>query len=300
MTWREATRDEIYAYYDQEFPGYTDQLPEFITATGPKEFGLSFRDRHPIRKDERPDRDFVRRSTWRTDSTGERRAQNFDGFEDVLSFIQAPARNDPFGDSEYALADPDLLVKSDPVSAGVYYGLDNWERPWVLAVDIDAKDIAKARAERELKDAEIDAHDDDRSRTEVLLAESGIKAADPAGYPYAFEDLDQAIEYGFQTREIFRTKLSALDTMIVYSGQGVHVYLVDDEPEHDYDEQSREVLNDYLIERYEIPIDPVVTADRSRLLRVPYSLHTEVCRVVQPIKSRVFDPRTDAQPQFLE
>ncbi|WP_114579231.1 DNA primase [Saliphagus sp. LR7] len=300
MTWREATRDEIYAYYDQEFPEYTDQLPSFITATGPKEFGLSFRDRHPIRKDDRPDRGFIRRATWRTDSTGGRRAQNFDGFEDVLSFFQAPARNDPFGDSKYALADPDLLVKSDPVSAGVYYGLDNWERPWVIAVDIDAKDIAAVRAERELEDAEIDADQDDRSRTEVLLAESGIKAADPDGYPYAFEDLERVIEYGFETRDIFETEFNADETMVVYSGQGVHVYLLDDDPEHDYDEQSREVLNDFLIERYEIPIDPVVTADRSRLLRVPYSLHAEVCRIVQPIDSPAFDPQADARPQFLE
>ncbi|ELY62624.1 bifunctional DNA primase/polymerase [Natronococcus jeotgali] len=300
MTWREATRDEIFAYYDQEFPEYTDQLPGFITATGPKEFGLSFRDRHPICKDDRPDRDFIRRATWRTDSTGERIAQHFDGFEDVRSFIQAPAHNDPYRDSEYALADPDLLVKSDPVSEGVYYGLDNWERPWVIAVDIDAKDIAIARADRELEEAEIDAHHDDRSHTEILLTESGIQVADPAGYPYAFEDLERTIEYGFETRDIFETEFDADETMVVYSGQGVHVYLLNDDSEHDYDEQSREVLNDFLIDRYGIPIDPVVTADRSRLLRVPYSLHAEVCRVVQPIDSPAFDPQTDARPQFLE
>ncbi|WP_114578504.1 DNA primase [Saliphagus sp. LR7] len=302
MTWRKASRDEIYTYYNQEFPAYTDQIPGFITATGPKEFGLSFRDRHPIRKDGRPDRDFIRRATWRTDSTGEQLSHNFDGFEDVLSFIQSPARHDPFGDSEYALADPDLLVKSDPVSAGVYYGLDNWERPWVIAVDIDAKDIAAARAERELAEVEsdYDTHHDERTRDEKLLGESGIKAADPADYPYAFEDLERAIEYGFETRDIFESEFSAEETMVVYSGQGVHVYLLDDDPEHDYDESSREVLNDLLIERYEIPIDPVVTADRSRLLRVPYSLHAEVCRVVQPIDSPAFNPRTDARPQFLE
>ncbi|WP_114579426.1 DNA primase [Saliphagus sp. LR7] len=301
MTWREATRDEIYSYYDQEFPEYTDELPAFITATGPKEFGLSFRDRHPIRKDGQPDRDFIRRATWRTDSTGDQISQNFDGFEEVLSFIRSPARNDPFDDSEYALADPDLLVKSDPVSEGVYYGLDNWERPWVIAVDIDAKDIAAARADRELdEETHSDADQDERSREEMLLAESGIHAADPAGYPYAFEDLDRALDYGFETREIFKDEFSAEDTMVVYSGQGVHVYLLDRDPEHDYDESSREVLNDLLIERYGIPIDPVVTADRSRLLRVPYSLHAEVCRVVQPIDSPAFDPRTDALPRFLE
>ena len=88
--------------------------------------------------------------------------------------------------------------------------------------------------------------------------------------------------------------------LVVYSGQGVHVYLLDDDLDHRYDEKSREVLNDLLLERYEIPIDPVVTADRSRLLRVPYSLHADVCRVVQPIESPAFDPRTEARPQVLE
>ncbi|MFC4989612.1 DNA primase [Saliphagus infecundisoli] len=302
MTWREATRDEIYTYYTEEFPEYTDQLPGFIMATAPKEFGISFRERHPIRKKERPDRNFIRRATRRTDSNGEQISQNFGGLEDVLSFIQSPARHDPFQGSEYALVDPDLIEKSDPVSAGVYYGLDNWERSWVVAVDIDAKDIAAARAERELdgEHGPFAMDQENPSRSEMLLADSGIRDADPAGYPYAFEDINRAIEYGFDTQDIFEADFTAEETMVVYSGQGVHVYLLDDDLEHDYDEKSREVLNDLLIERYEIPIDPVVTADRSRLLRVPYSLHADVCRVVQPIESPSFDPRTDAQPQFLE
>ncbi|UHQ98820.1 DNA primase (plasmid) [Natrinema zhouii] len=300
MTWRQATRGEVYAYYTEEFPEYVDQLPPFITPTAPKEFGISFRERHPIRKAERPDRDFIRRPTWRTDSDGEPIAQNFSNVEELVSFIQSPARYDPFQGSKYALADPDLLEKSDPISDGVYYALDNWDRSWVLAVDIDAKDIATARAERELDENDLEIQSTDVSRDDALLAESEIRDADPRGYPYSFEDIDRAIEYGFETRDLFMDVFAAEKTMVVYSGQGVHVYLLDNELEYGYDEKSREVLNDLLLERYEIPIDPVVTADRSRLLRVPYSLHAEVCRVVQPIESPAFDPRTEARPQFLE
>lgn len=303
MTWRAATRDELYTYYTEEFPAYTDQLPSFITPTAPKEVGISFRDRHPIRNENRPDRNFIRRNTWRTDSDSEPMSQNFTGFKELLSFIQSPARHDPFHGSEYALVDPDVLEKGDPISAGVYYGLDNWKRSWVLAIDIDAKDIAIARADSEVLDERGDerkVHTETKSRKEALLAESGIHDADPAGYPYAFQDIERAIEYGFETRDIFEDDFNAARTMVVYSGQGVHVYLLDDDPEHRYDEKSREVLNDLLLERYEIPIDPVVTADRSRLLRLPYSLHADVCRIVQPINSPAFDFRTDARPQFLE
>jgi len=166
------------------------------------------------------------------------------------------------GGSEYALADPDLLEKSDPISDGVYYGLDNWDRSWVLAVDIDAKDIAKARAERDLDETGLEIQSEDTSRDDALLAESEIRDADPTGYPYSFEDINRAIEYGFETHEIFTDVFAAEETMVVYSGQGVHVYLLDDELEYGYDEKSREVLNDLLLERFEIPIDPVVTADR--------------------------------------
>lgn len=300
MTWRDATRDEIYAYYTDEFPEYTDHLPSFVSSTAPKEFGISFRDRHPIRKEDRPNRDFIRRNTWRTGSDGEPLSQNFTGFEELLSFIQSPARHDPFQGSEYALVDPDLTENPDPISEGVYYGLDNWERSWVIAVDIDAKDIATARAERERDDEPPATTREGVSREEMLLVESGIRDADPAGYPYAFEDIDRALEYGFETRDIFEADFTAEETMVVYSGQGVHVYLLDDDPAHHYDEKSREVLNDLLIERYEIPIDPVVTADRSRLLRMPYTLHADVCRVIQPIDSPAFDARTDAHPQFLD
>ncbi|GAA0291586.1 DNA primase [Halarchaeum salinum] len=293
MTWRAATRDDLDTYYTDEFPDYVDDLPSFITATGPKQYALAFDHPHPVRKDEVPDKDFVRRDTWQTDAAGERQQAEFDGFDDVLDFIQHPARNDPLGGSEFALADPGLLDQPDPRPDAVYYALDNWERPWVLLVDIDAKTIARERAADALPQDTSDRDD------EALLEATGILDADPTGYPYAFEDVDQAIEYGFEVRDIFADDFDAEETMVVYSGQGVHVYLLDTDLAHRYDAQSREVLNDLLLESYDIPIDPVVTADRRRVARLPYSLHADVSRIVQPIESPQFDPRT-ATPAFLD
>jgi len=98
---------------------------------------------------------------------------------------------------------------------------------------------------------------------------------------------------------IFEDDFNAEETMVVYSGQGVHIYLLDTNLAHRYDAKSREVLNDLLQETYEIPIDPVVTADRRRVARLPYSLHADVCSVVQPIESPNFDVRS-ATPEVLQ
>ncbi|WP_226024053.1 DNA primase [Halomicrobium salinisoli] len=292
MTWRQATREEIYTYYAEEFPRYVDDLPEFITADGPKQYAVAFRDPHPVRKDDVPDKDFIRRDTWQTDASGERTSPEFSTFEDVVELIRHPARNDPLGRSRFALADPEVLEEPEPRPDAVYYALDHWKRPWALLVDIDAKEIARERA------ADTVFRDVDEQDDEALLDAAGILDAAPEGYPYAFEDIDRAIEYGFEVRDIFEDDFNAEVTMVVYTGQGVHVYLLDTDPAHRYDEQSREVLNDLLLESYEIPIDPVVTADRRRVARLPYSLHADVCSIVQPIERADFDVRS-ATPEVI-
>lgn len=292
MTWRQATREEIYTYYADEFPSYVDQLPSFITASGPKQYALAFREPQPVRKNGVPAKDFIRRDTWQTNASGDRTTAEFSDFDDVDEFIRHPARNDPLGRSEFALADPDLLEKPDPRPDAVYYALDHWDRPWILLVDIDAKTIARERAAQAVSD------DADERDAEELLDTAGIVEAEPAGYPYAFEDIDRAIEYGFEVRDIFEDDFNAEETMVMYSGQGVHVYLLDTDSVHRYDAKSREVLNDLLLDTYEIPIDPVVTADRRRVARLPYSLHTDVCSIVQPIEGPNFDIRS-ATPEVL-
>lgn len=294
LAWRETTREELQTYYTETFPDQIEELPSFLTADGPKQYAIAFREAYPVQQENTPERSFIRRDTWRTTSSGERTVQQFDSREHLVDFIQHPARHDPAQGSNYALADPDLLERPEPCPDAVYYALDHWERPWVLAVDIDAKDIAAQRAVGEISGVETaDSVGTDQ------LGDAGVLDSAPDGYPYTFRDIEQALEYGFTVKEIFEDDFAADETMVVYSGQGCHVYLLDTDCKHRYDEQSREVINDLLLEEYEIPIDPVVTADRRRVMRLPYSLHADISRIVQPIDSPEFDFRTEAIPDVL-
>ena len=291
--WRPATREELHAYYTETFPNLVEKLPEFITSTGPKQYALALDAPHPIRDADAPDRPFIRRQTWETTSDGDRASAYFSDFTSLMQFIQYPARYDPLGRTDTSLVDPALLDKSDPLPEAVYYGLDHWERNWIILVDIDAKDIARERAEECVDGQAYETSDE-------LLAAAGITDVIPEGYPYTFGDIRRALEYGFEVAAIFEDDFAAEETMVVYTGQGAHVYLLDDDSDHRYDTRSREVLVKLLDEFYEIPLDPVVTPDRQRVARLPYSLHADVCRIVQPIDSPEFDFRTEALPEPLQ
>jgi hypothetical protein len=284
MTWRESTRSEIQTYYDEEFPSYEASLPAFITPHDPKEYALAFSNPYPTRQLGR--RPFIRRSTRRDTGTDDGGPPVFDSFDELLAFIRYPAENDPLSGSS-ALADPAFVDAQRPVPEAVYYAADMWTRPWLLWIDIDAKDVARTRARTRYPDADNP------------VEAAGILDADPTGYPYAFEDVRQAIQYGFDVESFFTEDLCAAETMVVYSGQGCHVYLLDDDPYHRYDEAAREIINDVLTTDYEIPIDTVVTADQSRVARLPYSLHAGVSRIVTPISDPEYDFIENPLPRFL-
>lgn len=288
MTWRQATREEIQAYYREEFTQHLAARPQHITAAGPRQFALAFREPYPTRTGGRPPRDFIRRDT-RTDDGHDK---HFEHMGEVLDFIRNPVRNDPLGD----LADPDNVDQPEPVPDAVYYALDHWTRSWLIMVDIDAKDIARDRATHLIRDYDTDPDD---CTTEDFLATTGILDGAPLDYPYEFTDIETAIEQGFEVADVFETRFNAEETQVFYTGQGVHVYLYDDDPAHAWDAASREVLNTILTERYGIAVDEQVTADRRRVARLPGSLHADVSRIVTPIDSLGFDPRTDALPEFL-
>lgn len=276
MNWRQASRAELTRYYREEFPAYLDRLPEHISPAGPKQFALAFPEPYPVQGSDIPDRDFIRRDTRSTGADGQVRSVAFDDQDELCRFIRQPAQVDPLDDSAYGLADPAVVDQPAPVPEAVYYALDHWERSWPVLVDIDAKDIAAGRADGDV-----------------------VESAQPDGYPYAFEDIDQALEYAFEVEAVFQERLEADKTQVFYSGQGAHVYLLDDDLDHRYDERSREVLTTFLEDVCEFPIDAPVTSDRRRVARLPYSLHSEVCRIVQPIDSPAFDYRTEATPEFL-
>ena len=290
VEWREATGREIRAFYRHEFPEYVDRLPEWITPADPEEFAVALDRRYPVAGDGGSagrTRQFIRRST-RTNA-----GPVFPDWDAVTDLFRSPARTDPLregGRGGMALADPDATPDLDaPVPEAVYYSLVNHERFWPLVFDIDAKDVA-ADAVREAGDDRTD---------EEVRHDAGIVDAPPTGYPYRYRDVDGAIDYAFDLAEWLESALDFSDTRVIYSGQGAHVYGLDDDRMHRYTEQSRKFLTTVVSDRLGIPIDEQVTTDERRVVRMPHSLHADVSRVVTPIESREFDFRAAARPGFL-
>lgn len=300
--WRQSTDEEIRSYYQSEFPTYLTQLPDHITADGPYEFAVSLRSKHPL-VGGGLDTDFIRRASREpldNDQSGEWGDPVFvdstgnPSFDSVLDFIQAPATHDPRQrhDKGNALVNATEEGLDEPVPEAVYYRLMNHDVGWVLLFDIDAKDVAA--------DAFSDQFDDDTGR-ETILEESGVYDEAPAGYPYRYEDIQRAIRYAFELADFAREGLGKEQIMPVYSGQGAHLYVLDEDVRQ-YTRQTREGLKNAVLygDDLGIPIDPVVTQTPDRLARMPYSLHSEVSRICMPIPSPEFDFREKAVPEFLK
>lgn len=299
--WRKSTTQEIRAYYHSEFPTYLNQLPEHTTADNPYEYAVALRSKHPL-VGGGLDTDFVRRATHQrnkgsgddwgdpvfTDTTGK------PVFDAVLDFIQAPATHDPRHtyQPENALVNATEEGLDEPVPEAVYYRLMNHDVGWVLMFDIDAKDVAA--------DAYSDQFDDDTGR-KTILEESGVYDEPPDGYAYRYEDVQQAIRYAFELADFAREGLGKDKVLPVYSGQGAHLYVLD-ESVRQYTRQTREGLKNAVLygEDLGIPIDPVVTQTPDRLARLPYTLHSDVSRICMPIPSPEFDFREKTVPQFLK
>lgn len=89
---------------------------------------------------------------------------------------------------------------------------------------------------------------------------------------------------------------------IVYSGRGFHIHVFDEEACLLNEKKRREIARD--VKKRGFAIDEWVTAGEMRLIRLPYSLHGMVSRVVLPLeKSELerFDPIHDVRciPRFL-
>lgn len=121
--WRPATRAEIGRHYREGFPDAIDHQLAHVAPPGPKEWGLSFREPHPVCGDDIPDRDFLRRPTWETTTGGTRRTPNLSTWDDLWRSSR-PGPQRPAPGSDHALADPAVLDGGDPVPEAVYYALD--------------------------------------------------------------------------------------------------------------------------------------------------------------------------------
>lgn len=304
IEWRNATREEVRYYYREEFPERIKALPEWITPTGPVEYAVALDKRYPIvqsggrEENKNRTRKFIRRSTQ-----AENGKPIIEDWNTILDLFTSPAYNDPqrtHGNSAVgALIDPDTAsadqfkegeVLSPPITRAAYYSLDHHDRSWVLMFDIDGKDIAKIAHENTGGEfANGDLPDDSRITTEH-----------PEGFPYQYEHVEAAIDYAFTLSEWLQSKMEFDETQVVYSGQGAHVYGLDEDPYHRYDQESRKRLVKMVSDNLGVPVDEQVTPDKRRVARIPYSLHTDVCRVATPISNRDFDFRIDGIPDFIQ
>ncbi|MDW8049380.1 MAG: DNA primase [Nitrososphaerota archaeon] len=92
------------------------------------------------------------------------------------------------------------------------------------------------------------------------------------------------------------------DVRIVYSGRGFHIHVLDPEAYKLTTKERKRLAED--IKGRGFHIDEWVTSGSMRLIRLPYSLHGMVSRIVIPLEYRDierFDPVTDERciPQFL-
>jgi DNA primase catalytic subunit len=89
---------------------------------------------------------------------------------------------------------------------------------------------------------------------------------------------------------------------IVYSGRGFHIHVLDPEAYTLSTKERRQIAK--TVKEKGFQIDEWVTAGEMRLIRLPYSLHGLVSRVVVPLEKRElegFDPIHDGRclPKFL-
>ncbi|RKS76001.1 DNA primase catalytic subunit [Haloarcula quadrata] len=287
MTWEEATTDEIAQYYQTEFDDHFEKIPAFIRESQPKEIAVAFQEAYPVKGDTVPPKQFVRRDAFGDSSSD---FTKWTGSGGITEFIKSPPANDPIS-GKHKLGSPEVTDKPT-VPEAVYFAADFHDRNWVLIVDIDAKDVA-------LEYAKLVVGDDEEAANDALKRRAGVFDAPPEGYPYRFEDIDHALEYGFDVKDYFESSLDTDATQVVYSGQGCHVYMYDPASEYRYSEIPRRHIATALEEKEGIPIDTPVTTDESRVIRLPYSLHAGVSRVVTPIESPDFDYRSEAVPSVL-
>lgn len=300
--WRQSTYSEIQRYYNEEFPGLIDDLPSWITPNGPQQYALAFREKFP-EAGGLPPKDFIRRHTRHKSNT----EIYIKSWDEVLQLLQQPAAKDPKaetnsdGDRTTGLSRPSEVAQPSPVPAAAYYSLDHWDQFWVLAFDIDAKDVAKqsiAGGEQTYED--VSAEQVERSgiineppEPHTLPSEAATGSSDGddrvVEYEYRFQDIETALHQAFDLKEWLEDTVGFDDVRVFYTGQGAHIYAFKDDPYYRFTHQTRRFLTTYIRERLRIPIDAAITWDRNRVMRLPFSLHTDVNRVVTEIESPDFD-----------
>jgi DNA primase catalytic subunit len=120
------------------------------------------------------------------------------------------------------------------------------------------------------------------------------------GLSFCKLELEMVKEQAISLHEHLEKQFSRMK--VVYSGRGFHVHVFDREAYAFGDKKRREIAR--AVKEKGFAIDEWVTAGEMRLIRLPYSLHGLVSRIVVPLeKSELekFDPIHDKRciPKFL-
>ena len=120
------------------------------------------------------------------------------------------------------------------------------------------------------------------------------------GLSFCKLELEMVKEQALSLHEYLEKGYSRLG--IVYSGRGFHIHVFDEEAYGLSEKKRREIARD--VKKKGFAIDEWVTVGEMRLIRLPFSLHGLVSRLVVPLaKSEVegFDPVHDERciPKFL-
>lgn len=158
----------------------------------------------------------------------------------------------------------------------------------MLAFDIDVKTVARNRVAPGTEQASTDS-----LRTAGVPTTPPLAPTEDSEYLYTWDDVQATIAAVHELQDFLMTHCNFTNIRIFDSGQGTHLYALDDDPDHRYTTQTRTVLTEYISDKLTIPIDGPVTHRTNSVLRIPRSLHTDVSRLVTEIHTPDFDPRTD-------
>lgn len=268
VQWRPSTSDEIKIYYKDVFPRIWKTLPEYLAKTLSAEFAFAFL--RPVKTMDMSgvikEKDFLRRENR--------------GYGNDLKTLHKLLLNfrqfDPLG----------AVIENSQVES-FYFSL-KMKDGWLLAFDIDAKDIALSGMCEYHPGLRPDADDSEIMNWRRMIGNippvhpKHIK--DPEkGYLYCYNCVQEAVNKAFDAKKILMEwGFAPEDIHIYYSGQGAHIHVTDSET-LSYPKDARIFLAKMLT-KAGIPLDTAITVDSRRVLRFIGSLHAGVNRRVQELK----------------
>lgn len=158
----------------------------------------------------------------------------------------------------------------------IYYDRNRYKNPDKMLKTLDFNNLNSRVSEELVFDIDMDNFKQKSKKNKI--SNQNLKKL----YKIALKMRKELLEMGFN------------NIGIVYSGRGFHVHVFDKKASL-LSVKQREMLNKQL-KHY--PIDPWVSRGYIRLIRMPYSLHGLVSRIVAPVNNQKFEIRKTI-PRFL-